>query len=487
MADTDFKTLIFEIEAAQSRQQRLELPKRLTDALEQGSPGDPDRRYLKSLLYHPDWYLRREAAFLIDQYQVALDPRERLQYAFALQDFELLQRSSSDDPEALAVLWSACQDPSPRIRSKVLSCLSEKDCQSPEHEAWLLYAASDYRALVELAALEEYRQAVIQCLEFGLRQEDNPDYHRKQCAFALEQLHIMDDAQAAIAQILQSAPATQEKNDKALHTSAGGGPAALTPLERLIDYLNRQGLLVDGQRTFPQIQIGSVTNRITYRHPALQTWSKQERESRIQPEPGYVLLRWDFRAMEPSLLLHFLLSRFFISLEDIPHGDIYLAIDPQDRQNAKNWLNAIINGGGRKYLISLNPFQMRLYDAIQELRQETLNHFHHTGVIETLGGRQLALEPNQSNLGGKALNRLIQGSASDVLHHAAVRLHQRLIGQMLPARIYFLLFDEIWIQADSNHSGVLIPVIEQTLLQVNQAFQLLYPLSLRFSASQPRP
>ncbi|RMI13257.1 MAG: hypothetical protein D6681_06005 [Calditrichaeota bacterium] len=492
MADTSniiaLEEIIFRIEAEADHTRRLELLAQLEEALE-SAPHPRDFRMLKSLLYHPDWYIRREAAFLIDRFGVKMNPEERWQFEYALQNFELLAEHADRDATARRLLFEGCRDRSDRFRSRVVGYLRLADCQTPEEIALVHYAAGDYPGLVELGCDADFRTAVVELLRFGMQPENNSPYHRKQCAFALEQLQELENASEVAAEIMRSRepepemPAPDVEEIRAL---------SLTPLQRFIRELEKQGLMVDGQRVYPSIQIGSVTNRITYRDPGLQTWPREDRERRITASPGCRLIKCDYRAIEPMLLIHFLLQRFLIGPEEVPlfrehrsgeeagaPPDIYLAIDPRDREGAKTWLNAVINGGGRRYARNLNPLQQTLWEAVQELRQEMIHTVRREGAVETIGGNRIPLSPETSNLGGKAVNRLIQGSASDVFNHAVLQLHRHFIQERIPARVYFLLYDEVWVEAESEAPADLEGEIRRILESVNEKFALLVPLTVR--------
>jgi len=347
--------LIYQIEQARSHRERLARLAELEAQLQSGPTGKA-ARHLKSLLYHPDWYIRQEIAFMIDRYGVPLKPEELPRFWYALQQFQRLKNEMATRPGARALLFEGCKDPAPRFRVRLLGALTPADCQTAEERLLLLYAAGDYPALVERGCEAEMREAALALLKFGLKEENNPEYHRKQCAFALEQLHALENAAATVQEILSGKaphhsiePPPDEETIAGLH---------LSPLEQFIQRLQRQGVRVEGQPVYPVIRQAPATGRITYQQPGLQTWPKAERQKRITPAPGCSWLRFDYCAMEPTLLLHFLLERFLISLEDLPEGDLYAAADPADRGAAKTWFNAVLDGGGKTYQEQLNPWQM---------------------------------------------------------------------------------------------------------------------------------
>lgn len=437
-------------------------------------PYHPDARKLISLLYHQDWYIRREIAFLIDKFGIKLKEEERNQYWYALQDFERFDERKYYDPIARSLLFAACKDPSPKIRVKALSYLSFTDCQSKQEEVLLFYAAADYANMVELASQDDYKSEVISILEHGMNQVDNPAYHRKQCALCLEQLHAMEDSQRFIKEMLYSSNA---QSSTEAQPSLAINPA--DPLMHLITHLKLQGILVDGDIIFPEIKIGTVTNRITYSNPPLQTWPEEVRNKKIQAPSGKSILKCDYKTMEPTLLLHFLLFHFYLSFEDIPAGDIYMAIDPNNRARGKSWLLKAIYDERDIPTTNLSTFQRKLLIAVKEFRQDLLLKVQKQEFVETIGGKYIPLSANEINLGGKAVNRLIQGSASDIFNTAVVKLHQFFNDEHLPARIIFLLFDEVWVEKDISSSNDLSHLIKEILLQVNQEFCLLKPLEIR--------
>lgn len=476
--DNDITTILFEIERAADHRQRLEHLALLETALE-SRRNTAELRSLKSLLYHRDWYIRREAAFLVDRFGVAMNAAEQLQYQFALQNFEALREKMENDPQARQVLFEGCRDISARFRSRIPGRLALSDCRSPREIVWWHYAGGDYRGLLELGCEPDFRPEVVEILRFGLQPQNNSAYHRKQCAFALEQLKEIEDAGSVVHNIISSEP---EKRALTLPEQEEIAQLSLTPLEKFLRRLQAHGLFIDGQKVFPTIQMGSATRRITYRRPGVQTWPAEERLRRLQPPDGRCLLRFDYRAIEPTLLLHFLLQRFLISMEDLPAGDIYTAINPQDREAAKTWLNAVINGGGLRYARRMNPLQTRLWEAVQELRQELLQQVYREKAVEILGGEQLPLDPAESNLGGKAVNRLVQGSAAALFNHAVLQLHRLLQQSPGNARIYFLLFDEVWVEMPAPAPAQLSGQIAEVLEAVNQEYGLLVPLQVRREA-----
>lgn len=464
--------IIYHIEAAKTHGERL----KWLDALEQRlreSTSAAERKFVISLLYHRDWYIRREVAFLVDRYGISLSEQERLQFAFALQNFAYLT-VRINEPAARELLFNACLDPAPKIRAGVVAHITQEDCLTVGEEVRLHYAASDYQTLIELGCSERYREAVVDVLMQGMHQEDNPAYHRRQCAFCLEQLKAVDDAQSVIANLLQDVEATAPAapSEKTV-------PPHLSKLDFLLHTLRQQGPLLDGKQVYPTVEVGAVTGRITYKNPPLQTLPPAERYRRLQPSAGHRFLISDYVAMEPTVLMHFLVSEFLLSLTDLPAEDIYLAIDPTDRQAGKAWLNAVINGAGRRYRKRLNRFQEKMWEAIQEFRQELFRNSQENGYVETIAGRHIPLPENEPNRLGKIMNRLIQGSAADLFNTAVAELQLRFVEELLPARVSFVLFDEVWIEVANEAFETIAAIAIEALQTIPRRMGLQVALHVR--------
>ncbi|GAB4342974.1 MAG: hypothetical protein Kow0037_30720 [Calditrichia bacterium] len=467
--------LIQQLENALEHTLRLEKLARLGEMLAGAGVPAKKLRRLAALLYHRDWYVRREAAFLIDRYGIPLTAEERLQFQFALQQFPLLVMQASDNPLARQTLLQGCLDPAPKIRAAVAAEIPPGFCRTPEEEARWHYAAGDFVTLLELASQSDYEQAVKDVLKQGMNDPENPPWYRRQCAFSLAQLKALDDASAALKEILKEA----EREPEGAAPAGEACPPTGDPLQNLLHRLNRQGIIYRGQRVFPEIAQNARTGRITYRRPPLQTLSKTERLRELRPNPGYRFLRFDFIAIEPTLLLHFLVERFYLNLEELPDGDFYRAIYPENRELAKKWVNILINGGGLGAIPRQNNFFLKFREAVAELRTELLQEVMQNGQVQILGGKTLPLNPAESNLGGKAMNRLVQGSAAEFFHRAVLQAEEWAVLQRRPVRTAFLLYDEVWFEAPEEEAERLAEPLAEVLQQPNRHFSLLVPVKVR--------
>ncbi len=242
----NIEAIICSLEQAPSHPERLQLLEQLEQTVT-APVSASGRRLLISLLYHRDWYVRRETAFLIDRLGIKLSPEERWQYHFALQNWVVLEREFPANPAVRKILFRGCLDPSGRFRSRLLSVLSLPHCRTPGEMALLHYAAGDYLSLAELGADPDFRPAVLDILHYGMKPQNNSNYHRRQCAQTLEHLNALENAAEAIKDLIRDkkteapAPETDPPQEVQL--------LAQTPIEKLLRQLGRQGIWLDGKKS----------------------------------------------------------------------------------------------------------------------------------------------------------------------------------------------------------------------------------------------
>ena len=221
-------------------------------------------------------------------------------------------------------------------------------------------------------------------------------------------------------------------------------------LADLLAYLNRRGVRIDGAIVRPRIAVGTITGRITYREHAIQTFPKADRLARLAPVvEGRMVLRADYGQIEPRILLSILRRRGLIGWE--AGADLYrdlIAESAMTRDIAKVAVNKIINGG-----IPAPGATGRLAEfiaATERYRNEVAADARETGYITTLAGRRIYLEPGEDNHRGKAVNRVVQGTAADVFNRAVDGVHSAIQAEGLPAALMLLLYDEGWVECDPD-------------------------------------
>ncbi len=428
------------------------------------------KRKLVALLYDRDAVLRRECAFLVEELGIRLKEEERRQLLFALQQFDALY----EDREGRELLFTGLCDRNLRVRARILNLIHESDCRDDRQRALYFYGQADYQELIYLAASNSaVRPFIIRLLQKGSDERFNTPYHCRQCRDTLHNLEALEDTGEAVKALLRL-PKSGNRSRPADPQPAVQPPPE-TVLQEIIQQVERRGIYIDGTLAFPAVRTGTVTNRITYKNPGLQTWAKEKREAGIQPPPGCRLDKYDLVSIEPLLLVNFLLKEFYLALDEIPQGDLYLAVSPQDRGEGKRWLNRVINGGSPACNFPPTPFALRLLDALSDFRSELAERVRREGYVETIAGNAIPLEAETDNFSGKAVNRLVQGSAADFFHFGLEQIDRRIQTERLAVQIYFLLYDEVWL-ATAQQENI---DFSRELLAGNEQFQLLLPVAAR--------
>jgi hypothetical protein len=252
---------------------------------------------------------------------------------------------------------------------------------------------------------------------------------------------------------------------------SGNTPAlAPGPLGTLLSKLNARGVRLDGSLVHPQIAVTAVTGRVTYAgiDPPPQGIPTAERLHRIRPiVEGRVFVRADFGQIEPRILLKILRDRGLITWDVAPEEDLYrvLIADPSiDRDTIKPMVNKVVNGGRHK-----GPATGRFAEFIRaadtyrrKLEAETRTKEY----VRTLAGHTILLGTDEDNFGGRAVNRVVQGTASDIFNRACVAVVRAIEAEGLPAAVAFLLFDELWVECDP---AVVIAVAELVRVEMEAA------------------
>jgi hypothetical protein len=211
--------------------------------------------------------------------------------------------------------------------------------------------------------------------------------------------------------------------------------------------LQARGVRLDGRLVFPRIAVGTVTGRVVYTDPALQTMPGRERLARLGPvAEGRRFVRADYGQIEPRILLAILRRRGLINWD--AGDDLYrtLAGEAADRDAAKVVVNRVINGG--RAPTETTGRLAEFINATGAYRAGLAAEAKAAGFVRTLAGRAIPLPADERNHGGKAVNRVVQGTAADVFNRAVVGVDEALSRDGLSADVAFLLFDELWVECD---------------------------------------
>jgi hypothetical protein len=254
-------------------------------------------------------------------------------------------------------------------------------------------------------------------------------------------------------------------------------------LERFLTRLRARGIRLDGQVVHPQIVVGTVTGRVTYTGPPLQTMPEIERLCRLAPTTeSRVWVKADYGQIEPRVLLEILRRRGAIAWE--AGGDLYrtLASDEIDRDVVKVAVNKLINGGSPP--AGAVGRLAEFIAAHGDYRAELASIAETEGGVETLAGRRIPLAQDEPNHGGKAVNRVVQGTAADIFHRGMLRVGDAIAAQGLPADVGFLLFDEVWLECDPAVARIVAQVVVIELERAALSLGVMVPVRLKVELAE---
>jgi hypothetical protein len=250
-------------------------------------------------------------------------------------------------------------------------------------------------------------------------------------------------------------------------------------LEAFLAQLQSRGIRLDGRLVHPRITVGTCTGRVCYTgtDPHLQGLPKSDRLARLGPVvDGRVFVQADYALIEPRILHSLLRQRGLIAWE--PGLDLYLTLggDQANRDQLKTAVNSLIKGGAPP-----SDATGRLAEFIQaaaSYRAELARQARVEGFVRTLTGRHIALAADEENHSGKAVNRVVQGSAADIFNAAALRLDAALTTQGLPAAAAFLLFDELWTETDPAALARVAGLVRREMVDAALAVEVEVPVRL---------
>jgi len=246
------------------------------------------------------------------------------------------------------------------------------------------------------------------------------------------------------------------------------------PVTGMVRTLNDRGMRLDGEMTHPRIAVGTVTGRITYTDPPVQTWPATRRLERIGPViDGRSFVRADYGQIEPRIMLEILRRRGLIAWQ--AGADLYRTLaGAADRDTAKVAVNTLINGGSPPS--GATGRLAEFIEATEAYRAVAVAEARERGYVLTLANRAIPLLFNADNFGGKAINRVVQGTAADVFNRAACRVASRIVAEGLPAAVAFLLFDELWVESDPGNLARVEDLIGQEMTAAAAADGLTIPV-----------
>ncbi len=400
---------------------------------------------------------RKDAALALLPVRGDLDAESQLTLALVLHDWDAVLKVLQETPDMRPRLFHALCTEAPSVRRWLLKKLSGSFCRDNAEKLMLDFARADFVALRDWAAIEELQDLLGSLLRVMIESPTWGSFHKDQASQLLRLLGRQAPVLRRPARKLISgagrvltAPEQDEEADPPL-------------LRDLLEHLRRRGVTLDGRIVHPEIRVGTVTGRITYRAPAVQTWPAEERARRIRPEPGAVFVALDYAQIEPLIMLNVLVQRLWLAIPDLPVHDVYTWFYPEDRALGKQIVNRIINGGSTA-LVDPRPTLLRFVRAVEMFRQEWTEECRLMGYAPSLFGRRMPF-PDPPNVPGKLVNRLIQGTAADIFNRAAEEIHRRQSEGNLPGEVALLLFDEIWIQTPAEKEQEVRRVCKEIMKQ----------------------
>jgi len=225
---------------------------------------------------------------------------------------------------------------------------------------------------------------------------------------------------------------------------------------------------------------GTRTGRLSSSNPNFQNVPKDMGEeypnmrSYLLPEEGYVWVTADFKNQEPRIAAHFEDGALMRAFKDNPQLDPYLFVAETcgtTRKQAKVILLGLLYAMGAQTLADsldvpldeasrLRTIIKATMPDITALEVDCKRRFQKGLPIRTLGGRLYHCEPpsNGRQWDYKALNTLIQGSASDQTKEAIIYIHSKLIeGE----RILGTVHDEISVSCYIDRIGAIEAIMQE--------------------------
>ena len=224
------------------------------------------------------------------------------------------------------------------------------------------------------------------------------------------------------------------------------------------------------------------TGRLSSSFPNLQNQPKETRELFVS-EPGTSFVIQDLAAIEPRLIAYFsedeALCNLLIKEQDF-HGTTakamfdYIDCDvnevkgkyPRERAVAKTAGLAVIYGSGAKrvrnilYKASFTQYSdtdcrnivksiRALYKGAWEFKEDLDKRLGRGQTVSNFLGRPIYFA-DRDEIYMKGYNRLIQGSASDIVQEAILRYNNKMIGLGIDSKILITVHDELLAQAPDD-------------------------------------
>ena len=217
----------------------------------------------------------------------------------------------------------------------------------------------------------------------------------------------------------------------------------------------------------------------------------------IVPKLG-ALSYFDYSQIEPRLTAYFASKIGHDEFAELIRGgvDSYTAVarlitgkdevTPDERQQWKRVYLSLLYGGGVNTIQEQRPDLSRAgarkiidtfhdnWPAVRALQDDVIRVAARRGYIKSLGGRRLHMEEFGEH---KLLNKLIQGSAADVMKEALIRIHFGLREAGVDSHMVSVVHDEAQLDGPVREVPVLHelvpPLMQNVFPQVNEVVPIL--------------
>jgi DNA polymerase I len=247
-------------------------------------------------------------------------------------------------------------------------------------------------------------------------------------------------------------------------------------------------------------QTGAATGRLSSSDPNLQnipirTALGREIRAAFVPEPGWVMIAADYSQIELRLLAHLSLDPVLLDAfrngEDIHtrtaaevFGAAPLFVTAEMRRSAKAVNFGIVYGQtafglsqslgiprGEAQTYIKNYFER--YAGVKRWIDQTIAEVRERGYALTMHGRRRPIPEIQSrnpNMRGfaerTAVNTPLQGSASDLIKLAMIRLDQELDHEKMKARVLLQVHDELLMEAPAEEASAAAAIVKRVMQNV---------------------
>ncbi|XP_023555897.1 DNA polymerase nu isoform X3 [Octodon degus] len=285
-------------------------------------------------------------------------------------------------------------------------------------------------------------------------------------------------------------------------------------------------------------QTGTVTGRLSAKHPNIQGISKQpiqitmpqdfkgkaEKTLTISPRAllvsskGHTFLAADFSQIELRILAHLSGDPELLKLfQESERDDVFSTLTsqwknipvehvrPADREQTKKVVYSVVYGAGRERLASclgvtvqeatqfLESF-LQKYKKVKDFAQAAISQCHHTGYVASIMGRRRPLpriharDPQlRAQAERQAVNFMVQGSAADLCKMAMVRIFSAVTtSSTLTARLVAQIHDELLFEVEDSQVREFAALVKGAMESLqhlwNPELQLQVPLKVSLSA-----